>query len=114
MNAMPSMPLFQYLQAMKYPLPEPIYHGVCHDNLPTQNPVTALDIVCRTGGYMNYGMYSNPALDKLIDEIRVEFDGEAQRLLIKEAALIWYHDAPQIILLPRKTLLVAVGKELLR
>jgi len=49
---------------------------------------------------MNYGMYSNPTLDELIDKIRVEFDGDAQRRLIKEAALIWYHDAPQIILHP--------------
>jgi len=42
-------------------------------------------------GDYNYGRYSNPKLDALVDQIKVEMDVEKRRKLINEALMI-QHD----------------------
>ena len=42
------------------------------------------DIAFRTGGSSNYGGYSNAEVDKLIEELDVEFDSERRTELAKE------------------------------
>jgi len=82
----------------RYPLPEPGYHGCLIDTGAQHNPMTFLDTACRSGsaGFMNYGVYSNPVMDRLIDEARVEFDIDKQISIIKEATLIYQDEAARI------------------
>ena len=51
---------------------------------PTGNAQYFADLAFRTDGSMNYGHYSNPEVDALIDELDREFDVERQAQIAKE------------------------------
>lgn len=51
---------------------------------PTGDPQYFADITLKTGGSGNYGGYSNEKVDKLIDQLDVEFDGNRRTQLAKE------------------------------
>ncbi len=51
---------------------------------PTGDPQYFADIAFRTGGSSNYGGYSNPEVDALIDELDVEFDSQRRTDLAKQ------------------------------
>lgn len=51
---------------------------------PTGNAQYFADLAFRTDGSMNYGHYSNPEVDSLIDELDQEFDVERQAEIAKE------------------------------
>lgn len=42
--------------------------------MPTGEPYTYLNAVMNSEGYANFGHYSNPEVDALLDELKVEFD----------------------------------------
>ncbi|GAH62379.1 unnamed protein product, partial [marine sediment metagenome] len=88
-----------YLRA-RYPLPEPTYHGVMIDQGGCHDPMVYVDIRCYTMGYNNYGAYSNPEMDKLIDPIRVELDPDEQIRLFKEITPMVQYEAIRIHLSP--------------
>lgn len=51
---------------------------------PTGDPQYFADIAFKTGGSSNYGGYSNPEVDALIEELDVEFDPQRRIELAKE------------------------------
>ncbi len=84
-----------YLQA-RYPTPEPTYHGIIAEGFTSANPLTVLDMCYKTRGGLNYGVYSNPALDKVIGDALWELDPAKQDEIIKQAAQIVIRDAVSI------------------
>ena len=65
---------------------------------PTNNPYLFLDRVFRTGSRMNFGGYSNPALDVLIQKLPTEFDENKRESMIREAAELLCRDNAEIFL----------------
>lgn len=54
--------------------------------VPTGDPQYFADIAFRTGGSSNYGGYSNAEVDKLIEELDVEFDSERRTELQRKSS----------------------------
>ena len=88
-----------YLRA-RYPLPEPTYHGAMMDQGGCHNPMVYLDIRCRTMGYNNYEAYSNPEMDVLVDQIRVELDPDEYIRLVKEITPMVQYECQRIAVSP--------------
>jgi len=65
---------------------------------PTNNPYLFLDRVFRTGSRMNFGGYSNPALDVLIQKLPTEFDENKRESMIREAAELLCRDNAEFFL----------------
>ena len=65
--------------------------------VPTGDPQYFADIAFRTGGSSNYGGYSNAEVDKLIEELDVEFDSERRTELAKEIQQKIIDDAGYIV-----------------
>ncbi|MBN1687013.1 MAG: ABC transporter substrate-binding protein [Spirochaetales bacterium] len=82
--------------AARYPTPKPTYHGVIEEGFTSANPLTVLDMVYKTRGGLNYAVYSNPKLDKLIADALWELDPGKQDQIIKEAAKVLLYDAVSI------------------
>ncbi len=83
-----------------------ISSGWCADY---PDPENFADVLFRTGAPQNLGHYSNPALDALLDEARVERDvnrrmqlyQQAERILVEEApALFIMHDIDYVLVKP--------------
>ncbi len=70
-------------------------HGWCADY---PDPENFADVLFHTGTEMNKGNYSNPALDALLEEARVEPDVEKRIDLYQQAEQIIVDDAPAIFL----------------
>ncbi|MBA7711571.1 hypothetical protein ES703_120537 [subsurface metagenome] len=80
---------------VKYSHP-PLWTGTVFDYYQQASPYLALSMSHYTGVDLNYGEYSNPVLDALIDEMGLELDVAEQSLLIKEGSLILMHDVASI------------------
>ena len=52
--------------------------------LPTGDPYSYMMNNYRTGGTQNYGKYSDPAVDALIDELAAEFDADRRAELARQ------------------------------
>src|SRR5690606_1063939 len=63
------------------------------------DPDRATYLQFRTGGDSNYGSYSNPRVDELLDAGRAETDPDARKELYAEAAQIVTDEGPYIFLL---------------
>jgi peptide/nickel transport system substrate-binding protein len=72
--------------AARYPTPEPTYHGVIIEGFTSANPLTVIDMCYKTRGGLNYGVYSNPDVDELIQDMLWELDPIKQNEIIKDAA----------------------------
>lgn len=75
--------------------------------LSTGDPTWMLQAIYRTGSGTNYGQYSNPELDSLIDELAKTFDEDKKDELVKEAQTIMLNDACDDFLLSKNNLVVA-------
>jgi peptide/nickel transport system substrate-binding protein len=60
----------------------------------TADPDTHPSLALRTGSGVNAGHYSNPEVDKLIDEARIEMDPAKRGALYKKMQAIVHDDAP--------------------
>ncbi|ATW27603.1 ABC transporter substrate-binding protein [Candidatus Formimonas warabiya] len=73
----------------------------------TGDPQYFLNIFFKTGADSNYGKYSNPALDKVIEELGRTFETEKRYQLAQEAQQIILDDAAFVFLIYPKSNLVA-------
>ena len=70
--------------------------------MPTLDALYSLQslVMSRTGrpgdGIWNYGRYSNPRMDALIEQIKNEGDKEKRDALIRDALVIYREDVPHI------------------
>jgi len=62
------------------------------------DPQDFSDYLVRTGAGENFGGYSNPALDKLLDQGNVSFDNATRARIYKQAQLTILNDANEIML----------------
>ena len=62
----------------------------------TIDPDNFYALVIRSGGAINTTAYSNPQVDDLIDQARVETDDAARKQLYQQIRQIVYDDAPII------------------
>lgn len=88
----------------RYPLPAPLYRGTLIDRMAQHNPVSFFDIAVQSipAGYLNYGAYSNPEVDKLIVQIRAEVDAAKRVALLKQASIMYQRDVGRINLYPTR------------
>jgi peptide/nickel transport system substrate-binding protein len=69
------------------------------------DPDGNLYIFMKTGAPQNYGGYSNPEVDKLLDEARVKSDPKERKAIYEKAAGILLTDDPYLYLYHRKVLI---------
>jgi oligopeptide transport system substrate-binding protein len=72
-----------------------ISNGWCADY---PDPENFADVIFHTGKGMNYGNYSNPTLDSLLEQARVEADVSKRIGMYQQAEKIIVEDAPAIFL----------------
>jgi oligopeptide transport system substrate-binding protein len=72
-----------------------ISEGWCADY---PDPENFADVLYHSGADMNYGNYSNPDLDKLLEKARVEKDVNQRMQMYSQAEQIIVNDAPAIFL----------------
>ncbi|MEZ0395549.1 MAG: peptide ABC transporter substrate-binding protein [Anaerolineales bacterium] len=73
-----------------------ISSGWCADY---PDPENFADVLFRTGAPQNLGHYSNPALDALLDEARIERDVDRRMQLYQQAERIIVADAPALFIM---------------
>ncbi len=62
------------------------------------DPENFADVLFHTGAQQNIGNYSNPALDAILDQARVEQDGTKRIQLYQQAEQILVQDAPALFI----------------
>lgn len=72
-----------------------ISSGWCADY---PDPENFIDVLFHSGTEMNYGDYSNPELDKLLEKARVETNPQARLEMYQQAEELLVQDAPAIFL----------------
>jgi len=87
-----------------YPVP-PQFHGIILWGVAVADPIGIINVYYKTGAYANFGQYSNPKLDELVERMEGTLDIAEQNRLAKEAAVILLRDAVTIptSLLPQAT-----------
>jgi peptide/nickel transport system substrate-binding protein len=78
---------------------------------PSGDPALFFNSMLRTGAALNYGGYSNPTLDKVIDRFATEADPQKRAATAAEAETIVFKDAP-ILYLVSPDWFVGVSKRL--
>jgi len=71
----------------------PGYHGAALFGTPIADPVYIMTNCFKTGGYFNFGLYSNPEVDALSTRIEATRDEAEKSRLAKEAAIIVSREA---------------------
>jgi peptide/nickel transport system substrate-binding protein len=69
------------------------------------DPDGNLYIFMKTGAPQNYGGYSNPDVDKLLDEARAKSDPKERKVIYEKAAALLLTDDPYLYLYHRKVLI---------
>ena len=73
------------------------------------DPENFADVLFHTGSEMNYGNYSNPALDKILETARVELNvdkrialyQQAEQIIVDDAAALFlYHSSSYVVVKP--------------
>ncbi|NPV28104.1 MAG: ABC transporter substrate-binding protein [Firmicutes bacterium] len=77
---------------------------------PTADPQYLLEIMFRTGASSNFGKYSNPRLDALVDQLKTAFDTQKRNSIAKEAQQVLLDDAAFAFLVYPKTIVAMSNK----
>jgi peptide/nickel transport system substrate-binding protein len=74
------------------------------------DPDGNLYIFMRTGAPQNYGGYSNPVVDKALDEARLKSDPKERKAIYEKAAEVLLNEGPYLYLYHRKVLIAHSNK----
>lgn len=77
---------------------------------PTADPQYLLEIMFKTGASSNFGKYSNPRLDALIDQLKTAFDKKKRCSIARDAQQILLDDAAFAFVVYPKTIVAMSNK----